>query len=202
MMGSIKMERKNHTNNLSSSGDLVTIIKPKSGWQFIDFKELKEYRDLFFFMVWREIKVLYAQTILGFSWAILNPLVQIVIFTIIFGKVAKVPSEGIPYFLFSSVAIIPWTYMSQSMSQSAQSLVQGQHMLGKVYFPRLIFPTDSRACQTGRFWDFYLNTVGCNALLSRPSNMEPVSFSIIFYSHDFYSRRYWYVVICYGHSIS
>jgi lipopolysaccharide transport system permease protein len=123
-----------------SNGDLVTIIKPKSGWQPIDFKELKQYRDLFYFMVWREIKVLYAQTILGFSWAILQPLIQIIMFTIVFGKVAKIPSDGLPYFLFSSVAIIPWTYMSQAMTQSSQSLVQGQHMLGKIYFPRLIFP--------------------------------------------------------------
>ncbi|MEJ2102323.1 MAG: ABC transporter permease [Desulfobacterales bacterium] len=118
----------------------VTYIKPKSGWQFIDLKELKEYRDLFYFMVWREIKILYAQTILGFSWAILLPLIQIIIFTIVFGKVAKVSSDGIPYFLFSSVTIVPWTYMSQAMAQSSQSLVQGQNMLGKVYFPRLIFP--------------------------------------------------------------
>jgi lipopolysaccharide transport system permease protein len=91
-------------------------------------------------MVWREIKILYAQTIMGFSWAILQPLIQIAIFTVVFGKVAKVPTEGIPYVLFSSVAIIPWTYMSQSMTKSSESLVQGQHMLGKVYFPRLIFP--------------------------------------------------------------
>jgi lipopolysaccharide transport system permease protein len=111
-----------------------------SGWQIIDIKELKEYRDLFFSLVWRNIKAQYAQTILGFSWAILNPLIQIVIFTVIFGKVAKIPTDGIPYFLFSSVAIIPWSYMSQSMSGSSQSLVSGQNMLGKVYFPRLIFP--------------------------------------------------------------
>ena len=91
-------------------------------------------------MVWREIKVLYAQTILGFSWAILHPLIQIVIFTVIFGKVAKVSTEGIPYFLFSSVAIIPWAYISQSITQSSQSLVTGHAMLGKIYFPRLIFP--------------------------------------------------------------
>ena len=123
-----------------SNSDLVTIIKPKSGWQVIDFKELKEYRDLFSFLVWRDIKVLYAQTILGFFWAILQPLIQIVLFTIIFGKVAKISTEGIPYILFSSVAIIPWTYMSQAMTQSSQSLIQGQNMLGKIYFPRLIFP--------------------------------------------------------------
>jgi len=118
----------------------VTLIEPPSGWQVIDFKELKDYRDLFFFLVWRNIKVMYAQTILGFSWAILNPFIQIVIFSIIFGKVAKLPTDGIPYALFSTVAIIPWTYMSQAMTQSSQSLVQGQMMLGKIYFPRLIYP--------------------------------------------------------------
>ena len=118
----------------------ISIIKPRSGWQIIDFRELKGYRDLFFFLVWRDIKVLYAQTILGFSWAIIQPLVQIVIFTIVFGKIAKLDTEGIPYVLFSSVALIPWTYMSQSITQSSESLVQGQHMLGKIYFPRLIFP--------------------------------------------------------------
>jgi lipopolysaccharide transport system permease protein len=125
------------------SSESVSIIKPKSGWQIIDLKELIDYRDLFFFLVWRNIKVMYAQTILGFFWAIIQPLVQIVIFTIIFGKVAKISTDGIPYFLFSSVAVIPWTYISGSMTGASQSLVSGQHMLGKVYFPRLIFPLTS-----------------------------------------------------------
>lgn len=122
-------------NNKSS-----IIIEPKTGWQFVDFRELMEYRDLFFFLAWRDIKVLYAQTILGFSWAILRPLIQIVIFSVIFGNVANVSTDGVPYFLFSTVAIVPWTYMSQVMSESSQSLVSGQGMLGKVYIPRLIFP--------------------------------------------------------------
>ena len=133
----------NVPNGLSKSAlndEIITVIKPISSWQVINFKELREYRDLFWFLVWRNIKVLYAQTILGFSWAVLQPLVQIVIFTIIFGKVAKISTDGVPYILFSSVAIIPWTYMSQTMTQSSQSLIQGQNMLGKVYFPRLIFP--------------------------------------------------------------
>jgi homopolymeric O-antigen transport system permease protein len=142
-MVSTKRKRKKHTNSMNSSGDSVTVIESKSGWQIINFKELKEYRDLFYFLVWRDIKILYAQTILGFLWAILQPLIQILIFTIVFGKVAKIPTEGIPYILFSTVAIIPWTYMSQSMSQSSQSLVTGQNMLGKIYFPRLIFPLTS-----------------------------------------------------------
>ena len=140
MMSFVKSKMKNCGNRSNFNRDSLIIVEPRSGWQKIDFKELKEYRDLFYFMVWREIKVLYAQTILGLSWAILQPLIQILIFTIVFGKVAKLSTEGIPYFLFSSVAIIPWTYMSQSMTQSSQSLVQGQNMLGKIYFPRLIFP--------------------------------------------------------------
>jgi lipopolysaccharide transport system permease protein len=123
-----------------ASEETITLIQPGSGWRLADFKELREYRDLFYFLVWRDIKVLYAQTVLGLSWAILNPLIQIVIFTVVFGRVAKVSTDGIPYLLFSSVAIIPWTYMSQAMTQSSQSLVSGQNMLGKVYFPRIIFP--------------------------------------------------------------
>jgi lipopolysaccharide transport system permease protein len=118
----------------------VTIIKPTSGWRIADFQAFKEYRDLFWFLVLRDVKVMYAQTILGFAWALLQPLMSIVIFSIVFGKVAKVSSDGVPYILFSSVAIIPWSYMSQAMTESSQSLIQGQNMLGKVYFPRLIFP--------------------------------------------------------------
>lgn len=118
----------------------TVLIKPQSGWQVINFKELKEYRDLFYFMVWRDIKTLYAQTILGFLWALLNPLIQIVIFSIIFGKVAKISTDGIPYILYSTAGIIPWTYMSQAMGDSSQSLVLNSRILGKVYIPRLIFP--------------------------------------------------------------
>ena len=106
----------------------------------IDFAELRSYRDLFYFLVWRDIKVLYAQTVLGFSWAILNPTIQILIFTLIFGKVAKIDTDGIPYLLFSTVAIVPWTYMSTAMTSASQSLVGGQQILGKIYFPRVIFP--------------------------------------------------------------
>ena len=143
MISALNSKRKWMENKSNLNRSSVTFIKPKSGWQIINLKELKEYRDLFFFLVWRDIKVLYAQTILGFLWAIIQPLVQIIIFTIVFGKVAKISSDGIPYILFSTVAIIPWTYLSQSMTLSSQSLVSGQQMLAKVYFPRLIFPLTS-----------------------------------------------------------
>ena len=129
-----------HQSNSLQAHEYVTVIESRSGWRFIDFKELKDYRDLFFFMVWRDIKVLYAQTILGLFWAILQPLMQILIFTLVFGKVAKVSTDGIPYFLFCSVAIIPWTYISTAVNQSSLSLVTGTHMLEKIYFPRIIYP--------------------------------------------------------------
>ena len=139
-MNFIKTRLLGKLNKSSLQDEQITIIRPRSGWQATDFKELIDYSDLFYFLIWRNIKVLYAQTIFGLSWAILQPVVQIVLFTIVFGKVAKLATDGIPYLLFSSVAIIPWTYMSQSMTQSSQSLIQGQNMLGKIYFPRLIFP--------------------------------------------------------------
>ena len=124
----------------TSPKDLITVLTAENGWSLFDFKELKQYRDLFYFLVWRDIKVLYAQTVLGFAWAILNPAVQIVVFSVIFGKVAKLDTGGVPYILFSTVAIIPWTYMSDSMTAASQSLVQGKQLLGKIYFPRVLFP--------------------------------------------------------------
>ena len=128
------------TETAYAEDDQIEVIEPVSGWRLFDARELADYRDLFFFLVFRDIKVLYAQTVLGFSWALLNPLIQILIFTIIFGKVAKIETDGIPYALFSTVAIVPWTYMSNSMTAGSASLVAGQGMLGKIYFPRLIFP--------------------------------------------------------------
>jgi lipopolysaccharide transport system permease protein len=130
-------ERDMNTRNQEIA---ATVIRPAGSFEAINLREISQYRDLFYFLVWRDIKVLYAQTILGFAWAILNPTIQIVLFTFIFGKVAGVPTDGMPYLLFSTVAIIPWTYMSEAMNQSSQSLVAEQHMLGKVYFPRYIFP--------------------------------------------------------------
>jgi lipopolysaccharide transport system permease protein len=131
---------KERNDSTRTTQEWKTTIDAGGKWWALDLQELREYRDLFYFLVWRDIKVLYAQTILGFSWAIIHPLVQLVIFTIVFGKVAKIGTEGIPYVVFSSVAIIPWAYMSQAMTRSSQSLVTGQHMLGKIYFPRVIYP--------------------------------------------------------------
>ena len=91
-------------NVIEVENNNITVIKPKGGWQIFDLQALGEYRDLFYFLVWRDIKVMYAQTILGFAWALLQPLIQIVIFTVVFGKVARVNTDNIPYILFSTVA--------------------------------------------------------------------------------------------------
>ena len=117
-----------------------TIIEPLRGWQPVNLRELREYRDLLYFLVARDVKVLYTQTVLGFAWAVIRPLVSMIIFTIIFGSIAEVSSDGVPYPIFSYTALVPWTYFASSMSASTLSLVSNSGMLTKVYFPRLIFP--------------------------------------------------------------
>jgi len=117
-----------------------TIIEPAKGWQLIDWRELYRYRDLFFFLVWRDIKTRYAQSILGVGWAIIQPLFSMVVFTIVFGNLAKVSSDGMPYAIFSYTALVPWTYFSGSLTSSSGSLLSASGMLTKVYFPRLVIP--------------------------------------------------------------
>lgn len=119
---------------------MQTVIEPSQGWQLINIRELLRYKDLFYFLVWKEIKVLYKQTILGLTWAIIRPLFTMVIFSVVFGKLAKIPSDGAPYPIFTFVALIPWTYFSTAMTSSSNSLVGNTHLLTKVYFPRLIIP--------------------------------------------------------------
>jgi len=116
------------------------IIEPKNGWQLIDWRELRQYRDLFYFLVWRDIKVLYKQTVLGFAWAIIRPVFSMVVFSIVFGRLAQVPSDGVPYPIFSYAALVPWTYFATALTDSTNSLVSNINMLTKVYFPRLVIP--------------------------------------------------------------
>ncbi len=116
------------------------IIKPKKGWQLIDFHELIEYRDLFYFLVVRDIKVRYKQTVLGGLWAIIQPLFMMVIFTLFFGRLARMPSDGVPYPIFNYSAMVAWSYFASAVSFSANSLIQEANLISKVYFPRLIAP--------------------------------------------------------------
>jgi lipopolysaccharide transport system permease protein len=106
----------------------------------VNIKELFDYKDLLFFMVKKEITVLYKQTVLGLLWAVIRPFFSMVVFSIIFGSLAKVPSDNVPYPIFSFVALVPWTYFSTALTRSTQSLVSGASLLSKVYFPRVIIP--------------------------------------------------------------
>lgn len=123
-----------------SSNAEVTVIEAKTGWEFIDWRELWQYRDLFFFLVWRDVKTRYAQSVLGIGWAVIQPVFSMAVFTVVFGKLAGLSSDGAPYAIFSYAALVPWTYFANALTGATSSLVSSSSMLKKVYFPRLIIP--------------------------------------------------------------
>lgn len=118
----------------------VTRIRPSRGWVALGLRELWEYRELLWFLVWRDVKVRYKQTVLGAGWAILQPVATMVVFSLFFGRLAGVPSDGLPYPIFSFAGLVPWSFFSQGLSQSANSLVGSHNLITKVYFPRLAIP--------------------------------------------------------------
>ena len=121
----------------------LSIIEPKKGWIPIDLKEIWKYRELLYFLTKRDIKVRYKQTVLGGLWAIIQPLFTMIVFTLFFGKLAKVPSDGIPYPIFVYAGLLPWTYFANALAASGNSLVGSQNLISKVYFPRLIIPASA-----------------------------------------------------------
>ncbi|MCX7859457.1 MAG: ABC transporter permease [Chloroflexus sp.] len=120
-----------------------TIIEPRKGWWQFNWRDLWVYRELLFFLVWRDVKVRYKQTLLGASWAIIQPVLQLVVFTIIFGRLAGVNTNGIPYPLFNLAGLLPWQFFANTVGQAANSLVGSANIVRKVYFPRLAIPTAS-----------------------------------------------------------
>jgi lipopolysaccharide transport system permease protein len=120
--------------------NIKIIIQPSKGWQPINWRELWQYRDLFYFLVWRDIKTRYAQSVLGIGWAVIQPIFSMIVFTIVFGKLARINSDGVPYAIFSYTALVPWTYFSGALSGSSSSLLSASGMMTKVYFPRLVIP--------------------------------------------------------------
>jgi lipopolysaccharide transport system permease protein len=123
--------------------DQVTMIEPQSGWRLLDWKELWAYRGLLYVLTTRDIKVRYKQTVLGFAWAIIQPFMMMVVFSVFFGRLANMPSDGFPYPIFVYAALLPWTFFANSISSSANSLVGSANLVSKVYFPRLIIPLSS-----------------------------------------------------------
>jgi lipopolysaccharide transport system permease protein len=120
--------------------ELVTVIEPARGWVPLKLSELWEYREVLYFLIWRDIKVRYRQTLIGAAWAVIQPFMTMVVFSIFFGRLAKVPSDGVPYPVFAFAALVPWTFFANGLTQSANSLVHSGHLITKVYFPRLLVP--------------------------------------------------------------
>lgn len=118
-------------------------IQPSTGWVPLKLNELWEYRELLYFLTWRDIKIRYKQTALGAAWAVIQPVMTMLVFSLFFGRLAKMPSDGIPYPVFSMAGLVPWTFFVYGLSQSSNSLVGSQNLIKKVYFPRLVIPVSS-----------------------------------------------------------
>ncbi len=132
------------TNTLESRDiPKEAVLEPPRGWLNLRLGELWQYRELLYFFLWRELKVRYKQTMLGAAWAVLQPLLTMVVFSFIFGRLAKLPSEGVPYPVFSYVALLPWQLFSRALSDASMSLVNSQQMVTKIYFPRIFLPAAS-----------------------------------------------------------
>jgi lipopolysaccharide transport system permease protein len=125
------------------SNESIIRIRPSRGWQHLNLGELWHYRELLYFLSWRDIKVRYKQTLLGAAWAVLQPFFTMVVFSLFFGKLAKMPSDGVPYPLFAFAALVPWTFFASGLTHSSNSLVESATLLKKVYFPRLVIPVSS-----------------------------------------------------------
>jgi lipopolysaccharide transport system permease protein len=123
-----------------SSEERIYVIQPVLGWRLLDLRELWAYRELIYFLTWRDIKVRYKQTALGVAWAVLQPLALMAVFTLLFGRLARIPSEGIPYPLFAFAGLLPWQIFSRTLNETTTSLVKDHRLVAKVYFPRLIIP--------------------------------------------------------------
>ncbi len=119
----------------------AVVIQPSHGWSALGLREMWHYRELMYFMIWRDIKVRYKQTALGAAWAIIQPFFTMVVFSLFFGRLAGVPSDGVPYPIFSYTALVPWTFFANGLTLASNSLVGSANLLSKVYFPRLIVPT-------------------------------------------------------------
>ncbi len=138
---------------MSSAAEISTVsparnaawqeITPRHGWVRLDLRELWAYRELLYVLVWRDVKVRYKQTVLGASWAVLQPLFTMIVFTLFFGRLAGMPSDGLPYALFAFAALVPWTFFANALMTSSGSLVESANLIKKVHFPRLVVPLAS-----------------------------------------------------------
>jgi lipopolysaccharide transport system permease protein len=138
---SLAGHRDDVRGSVAESEFVEVVIRPRSGWIPIDWRELYRFRELLYYLAWRDVKIRYKQTVLGIAWAVLQPLFTMLIFTFIFGRVAGISSGEVPYPVFVFAGLIPWTFFSTGVGQAGTSLVSQQNLLTKIYFPRLFVPT-------------------------------------------------------------
>jgi lipopolysaccharide transport system permease protein len=139
----VTITRERQTDGVFQGSTRHIRIGPARGWVPLRLDELWEYRELLYFLTWRDVKVRYKQTALGAAWAIIQPFVTMVAFSVFFGRLGNIPSDGVPYPIFSFAALVPWTYFAYSLSQASNSLVGSANLISKVYFPRLVVPISS-----------------------------------------------------------
>ncbi|MEM5773891.1 MAG: hypothetical protein AAGU05_02730, partial [Anaerolineaceae bacterium] len=145
----------------TSSAEIpLVILRPAKGWSLINFRDLWLYRELIFFMTWRDLKVRDKQTILGISWAVLKPFMTMVVFSIFFGKLASMPSDGVPYPIFSYTGLLAWELFANALSVASRSLVTNAHMITKIYFPRIILPLSSVLAGVVDFFIAFIILIG------------------------------------------
>lgn len=130
-------------NEPSQTSPIATIIKPARGWFSFELKEIWAYRELVYFLIWRDVKVRYKQTAMGAAWAVLQPVMTMIMFTLVFKRLANVPSDGLPYSVFSYSALLPWTFFAGALGRCSGSIVSQSNLISKIYFPRLIVPLAS-----------------------------------------------------------
>ena len=134
----------------------VILIKNTTGWQHLNLHEIWLYRELFYFLTWRDLKIRYKQTVIGVSWVLLQPLLTMLIFSVVLGTYAHLPSEGVPYPIFVFIGLLPWTFFSQSLARCSESIVANSSLISKIYFPRLISPM---AASMAALVDFFIAIV-------------------------------------------
>jgi len=144
----------------SATANGTTIVQANTSLFDLDLRALWQSRELLYFLAWRDVKVRYKQTVLGAAWAIINPVVTMLIFTVVFGRFARIPSDGLPYSVFALVALVPWTFFAQAAGRSATSLVANVGLITKIYFPRLLIPVASMALPAVDFAFSMLAVVG------------------------------------------
>jgi lipopolysaccharide transport system permease protein len=158
----------------------VTIIEPSRGWVALKFGELWEYRELLYFLTWREVKVRYKQTVLGVAWAVIQPLMTMLIFSLFFGKLAKVPSDRIPYPLFCLAGLVPWQFFANGLAESSNSLVASSNLISKVYFPRPTIPISAILSGAVDFAISFVLLIGMMAFYHRVPSMRCVYLPLFF----------------------